>query len=1307
MAVHQLVEDQALPRKKRRLSDGVYVSGAVNGEPVLFTADTGASRTVLSTRLYERLGPHERPSLERSICLKGASGAPLKERGKANFTLRLGTLEIIVDAIVAEIEDDALLGYDVLNGSEKGPADILLSKNKIVLDGVDIPCFQVRANKRSRRVIVAEDTSIPGLTEALVDVYVERIEEDDEKVEDGYLVEPSGAFQDRYHLMMASTLVDINRATTCKVRILNPFSSEVTLKQDAEIGMAERIERLVSIVAEEENSEENENLQSIRKINVNPNRAVTPDLTFDKAKAEDVPEHLKVLFTRSTEGMPDAECQVVAGLLVKYQNTFSRNEWDLGLTHLAEHPINTGDAYPVKQRPRRVPLAYAQEEKQAIEDLLKKGVIQKSTSPWASPIVLVKKKNGSVRPCVDYRRVNALVKPDGFPLPRVQDCLDAVAGSTLFSSFDLTSGYFQIPLKTQDIPKSAFCCKYGQFEMTRMPFGLNNAASTFQRTMELALQGLQWVTCLVYIDDIITYGRNFTEHIQRVDEVLNRIKQAALKLKPEKCNLFQTRVTFLGHVVSDKGVSPDPNNVAKIVQWPTPQNAKQVKQFVATGSYYRRFVKDFAKIARPLTELTKLDKEFIWDSECDMSFEKIKQALISPEVMGYPNNHGSFYLDVDASGYGLGGVLAQMQEGREKVIAYASRSMNKAEKNYCVTEQELLAVIFFTQYFRQYLLGRKFKVRTDHQALVWLFRLKEPSGKIARWLEILAQYDFEIEYRPGKKQGHCDALSRCPNPRDCTCADVDMSEPLKCGPCKKCQRRAETMMYGLQHEKEVTSTVMESNIDSIQNQVSTRALTAKEEQPGPSSGCTTPETFHELRSKGNWLNGATRADIAILQSKDPDIALIFQAKVANSRPSSTDMVGKSPAARHYWIIWDSLELKEGVLYKHFQKADETDNYWQLIVPAAIKRDVVQQMHSSITAGHLGVKKTKAKVNQGYYWYNLKEDIGLYIKSCDVCESDKKPNKKPKAPLGSLLTGAPWDVLALDFTGPFPLTARGNRYILVITDHFTKYVEVIAVPNQTAEECASRIINDVISRWGTPLAIHSDQGSAFESRLFKDLCHMLEVKKTRTSARNPRGNGQAERFMRTLVKMIKAYLVGEQEDWDLHLGCIAGAYRSTPNEGTRLTPNMLNIGRETRMPADLVFNHYSDAGAVSSNYGDYAQSLRNRMLKAHEVARKHLERRSKRSKEIYDSKMSFHQYNIGDIVWCLHETKKVGICPKLEKCFDGPFIIHKKYSDLNFVIQLNANGQERVVHHNKLKSYAGEDIPSWILKARKHLKLKKT
>jgi hypothetical protein len=273
------------------------------------------------------------------------------------------------------------------------------------------------------------------------------------------------------------------------------------------------------------------------------------------------------------------------------------------------------------------------------------------------------------------------------------------------------------------------------------------------------------------------------------------MQAAGLKLKPDKCHLLQKEVVFLGHVVSKEGVKPDPTNAAKIVGWPRPQTAKQVKQFVATGSYYRRFIKDFAKIVRPLVELTKKDMPFIWGEHCEIAFQAVKQTLTGPEIMGFPiNEGGEFRLDVDASGVGIGAVLQQVQDRRERVIAYASRALSKAERNYRITEKELLAVVYFVQYFRQYLLGRKFVIRTDHQALVWLFSLKEPSGKIARWIEILAPYDMVIQYRPGVKQGHCDALSRCELPRDCSCADVDTFEPLKCGPCKKCKKRAEEMV---------------------------------------------------------------------------------------------------------------------------------------------------------------------------------------------------------------------------------------------------------------------------------------------------------------------------------------------------------------------------------------------------------------------------------------------------------------------------------------------------------------------------------
>ncbi len=343
-------------------------------------------------------------------------------------------------------------------------------------------------------------------------------------------------------------------------------------------------------------------------------------------KVPEVPTHLQGIYNRSTTGKCQTDCRLVASLLVKYQDTFSKDDNDLGLTHLTEHEIPTGDARPIKQPPRRVPHAFANEEKKAVEELKKKGVIRESTSPWASPIVLVRKKNGKVRPCVDYRRLNKLVQPPASPLPRIQDCLDAVAGSSMFSSLDLTSGYFQIPVKAEDIPKTAFATKFGHYEFTTMPFGLNASSSTFQRTMEIALRGLQWDVCLIYIDDVVVHSSTLEEHVQRLDIVLERIHNAGLKLNAEKCTMLQPEISMLGFVVNEDGVRPDPNNTAKVEQWTPPRNVKEVRRAVAFGSYYRRFIKDYARMVKPLVELTKKGKRFVWDQHCQQAFVDVKRA---------------------------------------------------------------------------------------------------------------------------------------------------------------------------------------------------------------------------------------------------------------------------------------------------------------------------------------------------------------------------------------------------------------------------------------------------------------------------------------------------------------------------------------------------------------------------------------------------------------------------------------------------------------------------------------------------------
>ena len=450
-------------------------------------------------------------------------------------------------------------------------------------------------------------------------------------------------------------------------------------------------------------------------------------------------------------------------LLVEYADVFAGAGEELGHTDRLKHSIHTGEHAPVRQAVHRIPPHMKEEVHNLLEDMREKNIIQPSTSPWASPIVLVKKADGTTRLCIDYRKLNALTRKDAYPLPHIEDTLATLAGSRVFSTLDLLSGYWQVGVADEDQEKTAFCTTEGLFEFRVMPFGLCNAPATFQQLMDLVLAGLLWSHCLVYVDDVIILGRDFAEHTANLRSVFQRLRDANLKLKPAKCSFLQSQVRYLGHIVSQDGVAPDPTKTDRVKMWPCPTNTQEVQRFLGFGNYYRKFIRDFATIAKPLYRLTEHRGIFTWTQDCQEAFDILRLKLVTAPMLAYPDYTKPFILDTDASDVGMGGVLSQVgDDGHERVVAFGSKLLTKAERSYCVTRRELLAVVTFTQHFRPYLLGRHFTVRTDHGSLKWLKNFEQPEGQLARWLEKLAEFDFEIIHRGGKKHCNADALSRLP-----------------------------------------------------------------------------------------------------------------------------------------------------------------------------------------------------------------------------------------------------------------------------------------------------------------------------------------------------------------------------------------------------------------------------------------------------------------------------------------------------------------------------------------------------------------
>lgn len=461
--------------------------------------------------------------------------------------------------------------------------------------------------------------------------------------------------------------------------------------------------------------------------------------------------------------LSEIETVKLINLINEYRDCFATSLAELGCTNITSMDIELKDSTPVVYRPYRLSYTERAEVRSMIDDLLSHGIIRESSSPYASPILMVKKKTGDKRLCVDYRALNRKTDKQHYPIPRIEDQIDRLSGNIYFNALDLASGYYQIPISEESKSKTAFVTPDGQFEFNRMPFGLANAPAVFQKTINMVLGNARFDTALAYMDDILVPSKNFEQGIDRLRVVFEKLRQTGLTLKPQKCYFFQQQVDYLGFEVSGEGVKPGSRKVEAVRNFPTPKDVHNVRQIIGLASFFRRFIKGFAELARPLTKLLKKNAVWIWGEEQERSFEQIKNILSSKPVLALYEPTAETQIHTDASKHGVGGVLMQKQADTTfRPIAYYSRQTSPEESHYSSYELETLAVIASLTKFRAYVLGLNFTVVTDCNSLRATFLKRDMIPRVARWWSLIQEYDCNILYRSGDKMTHVDALSRNP-----------------------------------------------------------------------------------------------------------------------------------------------------------------------------------------------------------------------------------------------------------------------------------------------------------------------------------------------------------------------------------------------------------------------------------------------------------------------------------------------------------------------------------------------------------------
>jgi hypothetical protein len=863
--------------------------------------------------------------------------------------------------------------------------------------------------------------------------------------------------------------------------------------------------------------------------------------------------------------------------------------------------------------------------KKYIEDNLSKGFIEASKAPFASPVLFVRKPGGGLRFCVDYRKLNAITRKDSYPLPLIDETLAQITGAKYLTKIDIRHAFNRIRMQTEeDEDLTTFKTRFGSYKYKVLPFGLTNGPATFQRYMNETL--MEYINKFVtaYMDDLLIYSTSRNEHTQHVQMVLQKLREAGLQADIAKCEFYVQETKFLGLIIGIYGMRMDPAKVQTILEWKAPRSLRDTQAFIGFCVFYRRFIRSYSTIMKPLVNLTKKGQIFEWNQACQAAFELIKKTVTEAPVLQHFDRDKTAYVEADASDYISSGVLSQKDDqGVLHPIAFFSKKMTPAECNYEIYDKELLAIIRCFEAWRPEVEGTAMPVQvlSDHKSLEYFMSTKKLTRRQARWAEFLSRYNFQIIYRPGKQNGKADALTRRPGDRPEGNEEDDRQK-----------QQLQTLLP------------LERLHPDLAQQL-------------------------ELKSQGQ----AQDAQLAPILPQDQSIHDQIQAaqlqdelcKDTIQRLQNNERDSPSIALAH-------CEERNGLLLYQ-------NRVW---IPEDIQVKLLQEVHDQPAMGHPGIGKMVRIIKRQYYWPRMDKTITQYVKNCHICKRSKATRDAYNGLLQPIPLGSqPWKDISLDFITGLPL-CEGNNSILVVACRLTKERHFIPCfagqEGTTAEATAKLLLQHVWKHHGLPNSIISDRGPQFVAAVWKILCKVWKVTIKLSTAFHPETDGQTERFNAELERYLRAHVNYLQDNWVEYLCMAEFAANALPSDSTKISPFFANKGFEPRMSFDITASEFQIA---SQEHKDIVQSMKDiweflqDQIALSQTRMEHFANQNRKPAP---------RYKIGDQVWL--STRNIRTqrpSKKLDHKQVGPYKILERIGQVAYRLELPPSMKIHPVFHSNL------------------------